>query len=180
MGARPYSPNLGRFLSVDPIDGGCANSYTYIYGDPINKSDLTGKWWVFDDVADWWDDNACAIASVAGDIGTIFAVGAAGIALIAFAASTGGAGAVLLAGLAKAGLAAGVVSTGASLVEWGAGVSAGDRKHAISGMTGTVLGGLTGRAWAGVKGLGADTYTSGSRAVLGLVVSGGMRPGRCG
>jgi RHS repeat-associated protein len=43
MGARPYAPSLGRFLAVDPIEGGCANDYVYVYGDPINSTDLTGK-----------------------------------------------------------------------------------------------------------------------------------------
>lgn len=42
MGARPYSSALGRFLTVDPIDGGCANDYTYVRGDPVNQSDLEG------------------------------------------------------------------------------------------------------------------------------------------
>jgi RHS repeat-associated protein len=42
MGARPYLPVVGRFLSVDPIEGGCANSYTYVHGDPINELDLSG------------------------------------------------------------------------------------------------------------------------------------------
>jgi RHS repeat-associated protein len=43
MGARPYSPTTGRFLSVDPVEGGCANDYTYVHGDPINTFDLDGR-----------------------------------------------------------------------------------------------------------------------------------------
>lgn len=42
MGARPYSPLLGRFLSVDPEEGGSANDYDYVVGDPINTLDLDG------------------------------------------------------------------------------------------------------------------------------------------
>ena len=43
MGARPYQPALGRFTQVDPVVGGCANLYTYSYGDPVNYPDLSGK-----------------------------------------------------------------------------------------------------------------------------------------
>jgi RHS repeat-associated protein len=43
MGARPYAPTLGRFLSVDPIQGGCANTYVYVFGDPVNSSDPNGS-----------------------------------------------------------------------------------------------------------------------------------------
>ncbi|MGW3960810.1 PA14 domain-containing protein [Amycolatopsis sp. NPDC005003] len=43
MGARPYSPLFGRFLSVDPVEGGSANDYDYVMGDPVNKTDLDGK-----------------------------------------------------------------------------------------------------------------------------------------
>ena len=43
MGARPYHIGLGRFLTTDPVEGGCANDYVYVYGDPINQSDLSGR-----------------------------------------------------------------------------------------------------------------------------------------
>jgi len=43
MGARPYRPDLGRFLRIDPIDGGATFSdYAYV-NDPINTLDLSGK-----------------------------------------------------------------------------------------------------------------------------------------
>jgi RHS repeat-associated protein len=42
MGARQYVPSIGRFLQVDPVEGGSANDYEYCSGDPINCNDLTG------------------------------------------------------------------------------------------------------------------------------------------
>lgn len=48
MGARPYAPTHGRFLSVDPIEGGCAYNYTYVHGDPVNTSDTSGTNWLSD------------------------------------------------------------------------------------------------------------------------------------
>ncbi|MGF7229209.1 MAG: RHS repeat-associated core domain-containing protein [Candidatus Saccharibacteria bacterium] len=42
MGARIYIPSLGRFLSVDPIEGGTPNNYVYPT-DPVNDLDLTGQ-----------------------------------------------------------------------------------------------------------------------------------------
>jgi RHS repeat-associated protein len=42
MGARPYDPTTGRFLSVDPIPGGSLNNYDYAGQDSINNYDLDG------------------------------------------------------------------------------------------------------------------------------------------
>ncbi len=43
MGARPYVPGLGRFLRVDPVEGGSANDYDYTMGEPCNNFDLDGR-----------------------------------------------------------------------------------------------------------------------------------------
>ncbi|WP_235498284.1 RHS repeat-associated core domain-containing protein [Frankia sp. R43] len=45
MGVRLYNPYTGRFLSVDPVQGGSDNPYEYARQDPYNNVDLTGEAW---------------------------------------------------------------------------------------------------------------------------------------
>lgn len=42
MGARPYVAGLGRFLEVDPVDGGSCSDYDYACANPVNGFDLGG------------------------------------------------------------------------------------------------------------------------------------------
>src|SRR5437899_3558203 len=52
MGVRLYLPSIGRFLQVDPVEGANANDYKYSNQDPINNSDLNGKWCIFGFIGD--------------------------------------------------------------------------------------------------------------------------------
>ncbi|WP_020662037.1 RHS repeat-associated core domain-containing protein [Amycolatopsis benzoatilytica] len=101
MGARPYSPLLGRFLSVDPEESGSANDYDYVAGDPINTLDLNGHGW-FSSLISAVTRVAEAVSWIPGPIGAIAGgVAAAGNAIqgnwaaaaqCAFGAITGGIG----------------------------------------------------------------------------------------
>ncbi|MFJ3786834.1 DNRLRE domain-containing protein [Streptomyces sp. NPDC090093] len=44
MGVRLYNPATGRFLQMDPVRGGSANAYEYVFADPVNKYDTDGRW----------------------------------------------------------------------------------------------------------------------------------------
>ncbi len=43
MGVRSYVPEMGRFISPDPVRGGSANAYDYSNADPVNQFDFGGE-----------------------------------------------------------------------------------------------------------------------------------------
>ncbi len=50
FGARWYDPELGRWLSPEPLGLDGPNLYHFNFNDPIDYVDLTGNYAVIDDV----------------------------------------------------------------------------------------------------------------------------------
>ena len=102
MGARIYNPTLGRFLSVDPIEGGTTtNDYGYV-PDVINQFDLTGlgcSWYnAVCQVKTHWRGIAKAVVFVGG-----ISAGFACTATVACAVAVGAAAAAASYALGNAG-----------------------------------------------------------------------------
>ncbi|MCF4123654.1 DNRLRE domain-containing protein [Antribacter sp. KLBMP9083] len=106
MGVRVYHPATGRFLQVDPVAGGSANTYDYCNADPVNCIDLAGT------AAPGWLTGLATIASVAAFIPGPIGMVAAGVSAVAYAAS----GDTKMALLMTVGIAAAAVGAGGAVV----------------------------------------------------------------
>ena len=124
MGARIYQPALGRFLAVDPVEGGNANDYIYPE-DPVNQYDLNGKWCILGTEhytgSDGKRHSKCRGKGIAKAAATVVGVAAVVVGVGAAVVLTGGAAGLAVApeALALAGMAstaAGYAGATASVV----------------------------------------------------------------
>ncbi|MBX6333980.1 hypothetical protein IRY61_01405, partial [Candidatus Saccharibacteria bacterium] len=97
MGARAYIPALGRFIQVDPTEGGTPNSYTYVL-DPINYADYNGQW----GIPSWVKTAAKVVATAAVVVGVAVVVTAVVVGCNAACLAASAASAAVRAGAAVA------------------------------------------------------------------------------
>ena len=160
MGARQYVPGLGRFIEVDPVEGGSANDYDYCDGDPIGCSDPDGtigkRWWR--QASAFVSRNRHNIINTA--VG--FAAAAGTVACIASVVCGVGMAAGGAVALAAAGVAAHTASaparerTRSNVGRW-------TRQSASATVRGGICGATLGRGCAGAGALGPKAIRSKSK-----------------
>ncbi len=143
MGARVYIPGLGRFLSVDPSQGGTANNYVYV-SDPVNDFDLDGNF--------GWKSFA-NITSVGSIIPGPIGMASAAVSAAAYAKAGDKKNACLMAaGIAAAAIGAGMAvkaAQAAKMAEEGSTVARATR--AVTRIATSVSRAATKERWIGTK-----------------------------
>ncbi|GAA0232729.1 RICIN domain-containing protein [Saccharothrix mutabilis subsp. mutabilis] len=83
MGVRLYHPGTGRFWQPDPEEGGNATAYDYCAADPVNCTDLDGRWGWLKKVANVVAKVAEVVSYIPGPIGAV----AGAVSSVAYAAT---------------------------------------------------------------------------------------------
>ena len=163
--ARYYSPQLGRFLSEDPLGlGGGSNFYAYVGGNPVSLNDPTGNcpWCAAGFAIGVWANIASQLANNGGNWGELdpWAVALAGAA----GAASGGLGTITaslgpLANIIANGIGSGAISDFQQVISndvHGKCLTDGVVEATVKGALFGAAGAAAGAAWNWVSGLKAD------------------------
>lgn len=152
--ARQYDPEIGRFVSADPVLGSLRapqtlNRYAYVVNNPLRYADPTGEFWFKNPIGDWWDSldsNTRGLILIAAAVALIVVTGGVGSVLVgAYAAGTVGAiiGTALVnfaAGAALGALGSIAVASGVSAIT---GQTLSIETIGQAAFTGAILGGVS-------------------------------------